>query len=191
MPHPISTKMTTKMAHFADSPNDTYSYGTNHLSSPVATCSSQRLLHRPPTSQYHHSQSLNDTPSPEYNNSLLPSLPSFSSPEYSTYSSLIIHTVLPLSSSSSWPLSTQPPPTPDGLRHQITLLPVKENFPETSTIVDIHDSLRPPCLSIDLSQDISPYILTLRDKPNMSPQDLPDPCIKVPSMANSHITMFG
>ncbi|PBK79266.1 hypothetical protein ARMGADRAFT_1093319 [Armillaria gallica] len=184
MPHHISTKMTTKTARFADSPNDTYSYGMNHMSSPVATCSSQRLLRRPPTSRHHHSctdhhsRSLNDTPSPEYNNSLLPSLPRFSSPEYSPYSSLIIRTVLPLSSSSR-PLSTQPPPTPDGLRHPITLPPVKENFPETSTTVDIRDSLRPPCLSIDLSQDSSPYIVTLRDKPDVSLNSFPTNMILV------------
>ncbi|KAK0227273.1 hypothetical protein EDD85DRAFT_794544 [Armillaria nabsnona] len=96
-----------------------------------------------------------------------PSLPNFSSPKYSPY------TVLPLPSSSSRILPTQPPPTPEGLRHPIALPPVKENSPETSTAVDILDSLRPPRLSIDLSQDISPYILTLRGKPDMSPKDLP------------------
>ncbi|KAK0227252.1 hypothetical protein EDD85DRAFT_794522 [Armillaria nabsnona] len=103
----------------------------------------------------------------------MPSLPNFSSPKYSPY------TVLPLPLSSSRILPTQPPPTPKGLRHPIALPPVKENSPETSTAVNILDSLRPPCLSIDLSQDISPYILTLRGKPDMSPKDLPTNMILV------------
>ncbi len=120
---------------------------------------------------YHQSRLLKDTDSPKYNSSSSPSSSTFCSPKCSQYSPLTTHTAPPsLSSLSPWPLSTQPPPTPDRLRHPITLLPVEENFPETSTMFEPHKSLRPPRLSIDLSQDISPYILTLQDKPNMSPQ---------------------
>ncbi len=171
------------------------------MSSPIPTCSSQRLLRRPPTSRHHHScmdhhsRSLNDTPSPEYNNSLLPSLPSF-----------LFSRVFPVFFSNHpycppfyphhhlghFPLSLLQ--HPDGLRHLITLPPVKENFPETSTTVDIRDSLRPPCLSIDLSQDSSPYIVTLQDNRICLLTAFPTNMILVsryPSVANSHITVFG
>ncbi|PBK79356.1 hypothetical protein ARMGADRAFT_1021576 [Armillaria gallica] len=129
---------------------------------------------------YRQSRSLKDTHSPRYNNSSLPSSSTFCFPEYSPYSPLTTHIFPPsMLSSSSWPLSTQPPPTPDGLRHPIPLPRVKDNFPETSTTFELHESLRPPRLSIDLSQDISPYILTLRDKPDMCPNGLPTNMILV------------
>ncbi len=179
MPHHISSKTTTKMVHFADSPNEAYTYGPHHIPSQTVTYSCQRLVQWLSPSQHQHSymhcqsRLLKDTYSPKDNNSSPPSSSTFYSPECSQYSPLTTCTVPPsLSSSSPWPLSTQPPLTPDRLWHPITLLPVEENFPETSTMFKLHESLHTPCLSIDLSQDISPYILTLWDKPNMSPQDL-------------------
>ncbi len=186
MPHHISSKTTTKTVRFADSCNEAYTYGPDHLPSQTATYSCRRLVQRPSSSQHQHSyvysqsRLLKDTHSPKDNNSSPPSSSTFCSPKCSQYSPLTTHTVPPsLSLSSPWPLSTQPPPTPDGLRHQITLPPVEENFSETSTMFELHESLHPPRLSIDLSQDISPYILTLQDKPNMSPQDLPENMILV------------
>ncbi|PBK79761.1 hypothetical protein ARMGADRAFT_1092831 [Armillaria gallica] len=186
MTYHISSKTTTKTVRFADSPNEAYTYGPDHMPSQTATYSSRRLVQRPSPSQHQHShvyrqsQSLKDTYSPKDNNSSLPSSSTFCFPKYSPYSPITTCTVPPfLSSSSSWTLYTQPPPTPDGLRHPITLPSVEENFPEKSTTFDVHDSLCPPHLSIDLSQDILSYILTLRDKPYMSPQDLPENTILV------------
>ncbi|KAK0186892.1 hypothetical protein F5146DRAFT_1067796, partial [Armillaria mellea] len=185
MPHHISSKTTKKLVHFADSANDVYTYGSDRMPSPVATCSSQKLLQRSSTSWHQHAQtyhrfrSLNDVPSPEYTNSSPSPLPSFSSPEYSPYSPLTIHTVPHLPSSLSRQGPTQPPPTPNGLRHPDTLPPVGENSSETSTTSELHESLRPSRLSIDLSQDISSYILTLRDKPDTSLWDPPTDMILV------------
>ncbi|KAK0474329.1 hypothetical protein EDD18DRAFT_1367813 [Armillaria luteobubalina] len=170
-------RMATKTVRFADLPGETYTYGSDYMHSPVATCSSQRPLQRSSTSQHQHSYmyqpSLNDAPPSEYNNHSPSSLLNLSFPYHSPYSPLIAHTVLPFPSSSSQPIPTQPPPTPDRLRHPINLPPVKENSAEASSMFELHESLRPLPLSIDLSQDISPYILTLRDKSDMSPQDLP------------------
>ncbi|PBK82919.1 hypothetical protein ARMGADRAFT_1089826 [Armillaria gallica] len=165
MPRHISSKTTTKTVCFMDSPNEAYTYGLDHIPSQTATYSCRRLVQRLSPSRhqhsyvYHQSQLLKDTYSPKDNNSSPPSSSTFCSPEYSQYSPLMTHTVPPsLSLLSPWPLSTQPPPTPDGLRHQITLPPVEN---ETSIMFELHKSLHPPRLSIDLSQDISPYILTL------------------------------
>ncbi|PBK82722.1 hypothetical protein ARMGADRAFT_1090044 [Armillaria gallica] len=186
MPHHISSKTTTKTVRFVDSPNGAYTYSRDHIPSQTATYSCRRLVQHPSPSQHQHSyvyrqsQLLKATYSPKDNNSSPPSSSTFCSPECSQYSPLTMCTVPPsLSSLSPSPLSTQPPRTPDGLRHPITLPPAKENFPETSTMFELHESLRPPRLNIDLSQDISPYILTLLDKPNMSPQDLPENMILV------------
>ncbi|PBK80301.1 hypothetical protein ARMGADRAFT_81571 [Armillaria gallica] len=186
MPHRISSKTTTKTVRFADSPNDAYTYGPDHVRSQTVTYSSQRLVQRLSSSQHQHSyvyrqsQLLKDTYSPKYNSSSSPSSSTFCSPECSQYSTpLTTRTVPPsLPSSSSQPVSTQPHPTLNGLRHPIPLPPVEENFPETSTTFELYESLRPPCLSIDLSQDISPYVVTLTDNPDMS-QDLPENMILV------------
>ncbi len=125
MPHHISSKTTTKTVRFADSPNEAYTYGPGHIPSQTATYSCRRLVQRPSPSRpqhsyvYRQSRLLRDTYSPKDNNSSLPSSSTFCSPECSQYSPLTTRTVPPsLSSSSPWPLSTQPPSTPDGLRHQ-------------------------------------------------------------------------
>ncbi|KAK0443995.1 uncharacterized protein EV420DRAFT_1484864 [Desarmillaria tabescens] len=163
MPRHISSKMPiTKTVRFADSPNDTYSYDSDQTPSPIATRSSQRLFGNPLVSQelpnmYYHSRSVNDTPSPEFYRSPLPSSPSFSSFPSSISSP----------SPQQSPSSFHPPPTPDGLRNSISLPSVEEDFEPTT--VELHEFLRPPHLGIDLSKDISPYISELSDEPATSP----------------------
>ncbi|KAK0443311.1 hypothetical protein EV421DRAFT_1948130 [Armillaria borealis] len=146
----------------------TYVYEAAHIPSQTATYLSQRLFQRPSTSQqhsyiYYHSRSLNDTPSPEYDHSPLSSSQALSSSPTS-HTSQSRPSVLP----PSRPVSTQPPPTPDGLRHPITLPPVTEG-PDTPITSELHEYLRPLHLDIDLSQDISPYIWTLPDELATSP----------------------
>ncbi|KAK0207156.1 hypothetical protein DFS33DRAFT_647889, partial [Desarmillaria ectypa] len=167
MPRHISSKMpTTKTVRFADSPNDTYLYDSDLAPSPVATRSSQRLFGSPSASQelpsmYYHSRSVNDTPSPEYYQSPLPSSSSFSSFTSSTSSpSTASPPPLP-------PSSFHPPPTPNGLQSTISLPSVEEDFGPAT--VELHEYLRPPHLGIGLSKDISPYIPELSDAPATSP----------------------
>ncbi|KAK0230116.1 hypothetical protein IW262DRAFT_379429 [Armillaria fumosa] len=163
MPHHVSHKMpTTKTVRFADSPNEMYSYDSDQAPSPIATRSSQRLFGSLSTDQgspgmYYHSRSLNDTPSPEYYQSPLPSSPT-SSLFPSSPSSPSAALISPLPSSS-----LLPPPKPDGLHNPINLPPVEEDF--EPTIVQLHEYLRPPHVGIDLSKDISPYIPEIPDEP--------------------------
>ncbi|KAK0436501.1 uncharacterized protein EV420DRAFT_238236 [Desarmillaria tabescens] len=168
MPLHISSKMPTiKTVRFADSPNDMYSYDSDQAPSPIATRSSQTPFGKSSTSEeppnmYYYSRSLDDTPSPEYHQSLLPG----SSPTFSSFAS-------PLSSSPALPSplpstsSFHPPPTPDGLQNPISLPPVEEVT--TPTTVGLHEYLCPLHLNIDLSKDISPYIPEIPDEPATSP----------------------
>ncbi len=100
MPHHISSKTTTKTVRFADSSNEAYTYGPDHLPSQTATYSCRRLVQRPSSSQHQHSyvysqsRLLKDTHSPKDNNSSPPSSSTFCSPECSQYSPLTTHTVL-------------------------------------------------------------------------------------------------
>ncbi len=169
MPCHISTKMTTKTVHFADSPNDTYGYGSAHIPSQTAVYSSQRLFQWPSTSQqqqsyiYDHSRSLNDTPSPDYDHSPLSSSQTLSPSLTSHPSQSCPSFLLP-----SRLVSIQPPPTLNGLWHPITLPPVMEG-PDTLIMFKLHEYLHPLRLDIDLSQDISPYIGTLSNELATSP----------------------
>ncbi len=170
MPRHISTKMTTKTGRFADSPNDTYMYDSAHITSQTATYSSQRLFQQPSISQqqqtymYYHSRSLDDTPSPDYDHYPLSSWQTLSSSPTS-HTSQSGPSFLP----PCWPVSIQPPPTPDGLRNPITLPPVAEDPPEASIAFELYEYLCTPHLDTDLSQDISPYIWTLPDELATSP----------------------
>ncbi|PBK63501.1 hypothetical protein ARMSODRAFT_536789 [Armillaria solidipes] len=162
MPHHVSSKMpTTKTVRFADSPNEMYSYNSDQAPSPIATRSSQRLFGSPSTNQglpsmYYYSRSLNDTPSPEYYQSPLPSSPTFPLfPSFIPSPSTALPSPLPSS-------SFQPPPKPNGLQNPINLPSVEEDF--EPAIVKLHEYLRPPHLRIDLSRDISPYIPEIPDE---------------------------
>ncbi len=150
MPRHISTKMTTKTGRFADSPNDTYMYDSAHIPSQTATYSSQRLFQQPSISQqqqtymYYHSRSLDDTPSPDYDHYPLSSWQTLSSSPTS-HTSQSGPSFLP----PCWPVSIQPPPTPDGLRNPITLPPVAEDPPEASIAFELYEYLHTPHLDTD------------------------------------------